>query len=977
MNIKDFKRQHPDYADVPDQQLADALYRKHYAQTGMTRAQFYEKAQVEISEPESAPEQGSDLASVGRQVAPGVWRGLGDFKDMVAGAPLAAADWVVNDVVMPPFRGFQKETPENTVDVRVGFQSMMAPLERSAIGQAVNNADQAMGRYLGSSPEPQDGAERAAARAGEIIGSTVPLVAVPYGVAATKPIQYASAPVSARTAIGQVGENIVKGTMNAPGRTAAIEAGYGTLAGIGGGIGNEAGGPTGEMIGSLALPVSAALATTFSPTFMAGRMLKTLAPSVSETAAQSKAREMVGQTLGEELPRYQGAVNRSREIEQAINQTAANAGVADRMNLSLAERTGSPALVAAQRDLEGRMSGPALEQAAKRRQGQDAAIDTFAQVNAPGSMMGPEDVARAAKARSDAINDQLHRKLVENSIEREVLAQRVPSTDLVEAGASIRGALNDARKEVRGAFDQRAAAEGINTADVTLDFRNFQQHVGDAYSPQTFDNPQYRPKVLDDIVRFGADEGAQPVTFQEVKNLRERIVDDLLVSQRSSNPTDRMRESSLSRLLRDFDGFITNTELRGADPQLAERWTNFRRDYKNGYIDKFRQPDMRSFGARDTEGFRKMADEAVATDLFKPGNVSALRAYKDAVQAMDPASPEFLRGIEAIESVALDSLRNAAVRDGVIDPQRYAAWVRQHQSMLDEMPYLKGSVGEVDAANQRLLSRQKTLQDRANVVERSVLEKKLQGIETGARSPDALIDEAIRNPGVASRLMSRLRNDDPAVNGLRAAVWERIPFDDPAKTVQFLDANQKALGAIFDPAHLGNARFIAEARAMANRVPAPDGISPEQVPFRALEERLGMKLPQVGTRLYAVQSGRVGKVYPAIETAMNFVRGRTKRQLDEIWQQALYDPAVAKNLAETMRTGDPLSMGELAKQTFKFGIGIAPDRPNAWYGGAMVPLIEDEAPLNDNQRVILGLPPAKRDVSALNENQRKIAGAAR
>jgi hypothetical protein len=947
MNIQEFKRQNPAYADVPDQKLADALYRKHYAKTGMTRLEFYDKAQVAITNPESAPKEGSSIGSVAEQVPSGIWRGIEGFADSVANMPFTAAQGA-HDTLRTIINGRNaligndSRIPEADIvpAMRQGFDRAAGMIPGgSQVGEAAAQGKE----YLMTPPrEPQDATERVAARGAEIFGTALPAVLAPQALALRQPASYASSPATARTAIGQVGENMLKSTMNAPGRTAATELGYAALAGTGGGIGNEVGGPVGEAIGSMALPMAGAAATTFSPAFAAGRAVRALAPTVSEKAATSRARQMVGETLGQELPRYQQEVARSREVERAVNRGAEAAGSPDRMELSLAERTGSPAITAAQRDLERRMTGETLEEAYKRRVSQDRAVDAFAGGVAPRSALTPEDLASLARRRSDAVNIKIRDQQSQAALEREMLARRVPTADLVEQGGNIRAALDDRRKAVKAAFDVRAAEEGINSANVTLDFWQFQKHIKDAYAPRTFDNPAYRPKVLDAITSFGTEGGRQPVTFQDVKGLRERIVDDLMVAQRSSNPTEKMREASLSRLLRDFDSFITDAELQNASPALAQKWRNYRRDYKALYLEPFRQPDIRGYSARDVEGFKKMSAEAVAADLVKPGNVRAIRAYKSALEAMEPMTPEHLRGLEAVEAVALDSLAKYAVRDGVIDPARMAAWRRENAVLLEELPFVQGTVADIAEANTRLLNRQRTLTSRAKMVERATLERKLSQIEAGSKSADSLIDDAVKNPAIAQRLRSRLRNDPAALNGLRASVWERIPLDDPANTRAFLERYGKSLDAVFTPQHMKNVRFIADAREMADRIPVPEGAGPEQVPFRGVEDKLGMSVPSLGAALRTIHTGRTTPFFEGPRVGLNWLRARSKRQLDELWQQALYDPEVAADLAAVIRNPDRLTVQRLMGKTFRFGIGIEPDRPNAWVTGPMFASGQDE-----------------------------------
>ena len=105
----------------------------------------------------------------------------------------------------------------------------------------------------------------------------------------------------------------------------------------------------------------------------------------------------------------------------------------------------------------------------------------------------------------------------------------------------------------------------------------------------------------------------------------------------------------------------TMSELIGAfeETDTSGRYNQFRKACFDEYIKPFEEGTVYKVRMRDGRGFYKTTDEKVAEAFWQPGNITAARQYK-AVLAADPEANA------ALEAVALDSLRDAAVRDGVI-----------------------------------------------------------------------------------------------------------------------------------------------------------------------------------------------------------------------------------------------------------------------------------------------------------------------
>lgn len=933
MKIDEFKRQNPAYKDVPDKELADALYKKHYASTGITRADYYNKIGLN-GEEVRPPSARSALKSVPAEFNRGIGQGL----DAIARVPAIIADTPVNMVVDPvnaALRGLGVDYQLPRSDTYGAVEQLMEPIEQSTPGRAVTGALESLGeRWAPEQPEPRNAGERIAQYTARLVGSSVPFAAAPYAGAGR-----AVTAANAKTVGGRIIQDMQRRAATAPVSTATLEGVAATGAGVGGGIAQEAapGNYLAEMLGQLI----GGIAPGAAPTVLGGKLvasgIRKGRDFASGPAQTRRAEQKVRDTVGD-IKAVEPKLREAEAIERRVNEQAARAGSDARMNLSLAERTQSPAIAAAQRDVEGRYSGPELDEAIARRQANQDAISAFAREIEPRAVADADAVAAAAARRGQNVRVALDEQVTRNQMERFALAGKVPTVDLAEKGRALRDELNAQRLAVRDRFDERATAEGLDNADVTLNFDDFKAAVAGKYAPRPSDNRLYRPQVLDDIA--ASPEG--PVTFRDAKGWRERITTDLRVAQRSSNPVDRERARALSGVLRDFDDMIVNAELVNAAPDVAAKWKAFRRDYKDQYVDVFRPPQVKGIRERDIDGFEQMADEAVASEVFKPGNVTMARKFKTAVQAADDDGA-FARSMEAVESVALDSLNKAAVRNGQIDQRLLETWKRQHQSVLDEFPYLKGQVDDIQQANAALLARNAQLEGRKKAVQRSVMERKLAAVESGAKTPEGLIDDAVKNHAVASRLVTRLRGDKDALNGLRQAVWDKMPLDDPDATIKFLADNNRSLAAIFTPEHLSDIRMIAQARKMASTVNPPSGKPVDTSPFSGIEKAIGSSLPSLSARARAIRQGRSGVFYEGPATAMQWWRARANASADKVWQQALYDPDVARAILVAQNNPSSIPGQERLRRTlWNIGLSLEPDMPNARLPGGFIQAGEEE-----------------------------------
>lgn len=960
--------QPPSSTGAPNRELADKLYDDHFALT-MSRGDFYDQVGLnKESEEVRPPGVGSALKRMPAEFN----RGIGNTLEAAGRFPAMVVDAPVNAIVDPVnaalnYAGVDRQLPRS--DTYGAVEQLMEPVEQSAFGKAAVNFLQGLGdRWAPQQPEPKNAGERIADYTAGLVGSTVPFMAAPY-LRAGKAVTAANSP----SVTGRILQDMQRRAATQPVSTALLETGSAAGAGLGGGIAQEAapGNKWAELLGQ----ILGGVGPGFMPTVVGGKLLvggiKNAREYVSGSAQTRRAEQKIRDTVGD-LSDVGPKLREADIVERRVNEAAARDGTAARMKLSLGERTQSPAIAAAQRDVESRYSGTQLNESVARREGNQDAISAFAREIEPKGGKVPDDVVEAAAAPGKRVQGVLDQQVTRNLLEREALARKVPTIDLAEKGRLLRSELENQRLAVRDRFNKRAAAEGLNEIDVSLDFRNFQAKVAEDYALETFDNPLYRPPVLNDIERFGAPDTAedigkvintgllddrgrpitrtveapekmtsQPITFQDVKRLRERITTDLRVARRSDNPAERERAATLSRVLKDFDDMIVNSELAIEAPEIAAKWKAFRKDYKEQFVDVFRPPQVRDIQSADLHGFDQMADEAVAAAVFKPGNVTMARRFKEAIRAGGDDAAR-VRTMDAIEAVAMDSLNKAAVRTGTVNPKALEAWKRQHQSVLEEFPFIRSQVDSIEAANNSLLARTAQLEARKKAVEKSVMERKLASVESGAKTPEALIDEAVRSHAIASRLVIRLRGDKAALNGLRQAVWERMPLGDPDATIRFLVDHKRSLDAIFEPNHIADLRMIAQARAMASTVHPPTGKPIETSPFAGIEKAIGSTLPSLAASARAVRMGRSGLAYEVPARGLQWWRAMTNARADKVWQQALYDPDVARAILHAQNSTNSLAQEKLRRMLWSHGLSLAPDAPNARLPGGYIQMEKEE-----------------------------------
>lgn len=334
----------------------------------------------------------------------------------------------------------------------------------------------------------------------------------------------------------------------------------------------------------------------------------------------------------------------------------------------------------------------------------------------------------------------------------------------------------------------------------------------------------------------------------------------------------------------------------GIAPDVAERYAAARGAtaemkglYDNGPVGAALAP-----GAR--YGTFKMTASNVARNLFD--RPEALQSFVDAAKG-DPAALAPMRDYAAF------SLRQAAVKDGMLSPAKYQKWMEEHGYALRQFPELADKFANVKAA-------QTTLDD-AFAAQKAALTE----YQTGAarrfldgQDPTQAAGKALANPGEFAALAAHVSADPAAAAGLKRAVVDYmmgkalstaesgtsgLPQINAATLQKFYLQNRKALASLFSDQELNNMERVASDLQRANRsivaVKIPGGSNTAQdTGTRAMSVLQNVVQQHGGKAVGGTLGGTAGFIAGA---ALDALRAARMNRIDKAVTEMMLDPKMA------------------------------------------------------------------------------------
>jgi len=685
---------------------------------------------------------------------------------------------------------------------------------------------------------------------------------------------------AARTAQrGLIRGQILDPIGRAPGASTVGELAATAGAGAGAGVAKEMlpENTTAETYGQLGgglLP----LLSNLTPTNAARKIYSVVSRRFGTDAQKTMAADAIREILGDTL---------SGQAGKNLKESVLLGEKIPKFKPSLAESTGSPSLVAQQKDFESNATREVLDNLVLRRENNLNEIDRFANNITPQTDLSPEYIIDSASGRLKSIGATVDRLAAKNLKNQKDLASGIAKIDNLEVGASIRSAIMDAKNNASVKMSVRAEELGLNDVDLSAKFKGWAAELEQKYAPKSvFEDPRSVPEIYKKTLSVAGDKTTESISFADIKAIRERINDDIIKSLSPVN-IDRRKVRFLVRMKKDVDGL-----LNGLDSELGQSYATFRKEYLDNYVKPFESGSVFKSKSKDGTGFYKVADEKIA-DLFLDSQ-SAAKQF-NSIFGDDPEM------MGAMFSSAADRLGKDTIVDGVIDQNKYKSFMKKHNTVLDEFPSIKKSFNDIETAQNTLWDRQSQLATRRIGIENNALAKKLTSYSEGKIPAENILNSAISNPKQMEKLVQYVGRDNDALDALRRTYWQNASQQDSVGVLKFLETNKSSLSKLYSPQHLRDMYDVSAMKAMMERVPVSGGKAYKMEPMKGFEDLTGMAVPQAGTRYWAFMSRRVPRYYLVFDVVKSALYKKSQRHFNELLGTALYDPSVAREMADGVR----------------------------------------------------------------------------
>jgi len=758
-----------------------------------------------------------------------------------------------------------------------------------------------------TAPEARTRLERMIGRVGLEVGAGAPFAAL--GLAGAGRAAQTARTTSRAVPTGRPVREGVRATLErmgrAPGGAAVGEGVAMTGAGTGAAVAQEVapGSPGAEITGQLVGSVVPSL-TPLGFLRRAGvgavrkirsapRDIPALVPRFSPEARATATRAVIGETV-EPIVREAGeSVAQAQRIQKEIPG----------LDLSLAETTRSPSLIRTQEVLEGAASGTDLDKMIARRQKNLTAVDEFARKSAPEGVDNPQLVVDAANRRVLRTKERVGAAKARLGERRTQAGERVNALriDRESTGQSIRNALNERMRERSAAMTKRAQDLGVN--DINLEavaggeLANETKQLAKLY--RTFLGERLGPKTVFMAEKLGLMDIRKkgPITFGFLKTLRESVVRDYIAAASGQN-VNRAEVALLGKIRTRVDDLIDSLGNEIGDPDLASRYSQFRKEYFDNFISVFDQGAALKARQLGAKGFFVTPDENVADAFFRPdkamGSLAAARKFKEVFgNSMD----------SAMEEVILDKMSRAVIKEGQADPRLLRKFAADHKEVMAALGMdADGLIAEPLRVENEIAQRLGRLEARKRKVENSILART---IHNPSVPPEKIISDAVRDPRKMQSLLRSVQGVPEAQNALKRAVWaEASGIQDPRDMLDFIVANQKTLKMAFGNKHIDDLKKIQVARSIVNAVRAPAGQSVEpQSVLNQLREHTGFTADSLSNRILQVHLRQIGTKFFFANAISRFISRFTQRNFQESMREVLYNPALADEWAKLTRPG--------------------------------------------------------------------------
>lgn len=447
---------------------------------------------------------------------------------------------------------------------------------------------------------------------------------------------------------------------------------------------------------------------------------------------------------------------------------------------SLADRTGNPGVAALE---YSRQSGPNSGMFTQRRGANtdavDAAMRAIEPQQTPGAFRTALDEQRNNRLGAAAAEHQTN----ETDFQR-YIRDLSPAMAAEERGSTVRAGLTNAERAAREA--EAAIWQGIDgqvdpapladTLDATRAALPLARQDAVAGMNQTIDIPRRLSTPAGDIP-------AGPVDIQELNTMRTSLLDQQRAARSAG---DRNQAEALGRFIDDVNGYLGS----GAVPADVRAQTEVARGVTRDVNERFNRPnDPIADVLAAKEGRSNVPDSAVASRFVKPdesqaSNIDRLLAETDLSSHARPVR-------EALKDEILAGIEKGRMMG---DPAALDRYLDRFSRIFDRFPDLRAEIAQAADAGRRVETSgaaQTALQSDLGTPERPGRGPVGKYLQHSTADSERAMAEVLtdKDPGAAAdRLLNFVGNDPAAVEGARAAFWQKLKSES-----QSVDNSQRSM----------------------------------------------------------------------------------------------------------------------------------------------------------------------------------------
>jgi hypothetical protein len=711
------------------------------------------------------------------------------------------------------------------------------------------------------------------------------------------------------------------------GRALRADAAISPVAGIGGEAGHDVAPmfnvdpETGRVIGA----IGAGLAAPFTPTRLVAKGVVAGAKGVARRVP------FAGRKMQTE--KAKDFVRRAMEIGpddvDALAKAEALQAEFPGLKLSLAEILGDshPALVASHRAFTSRL-GPTKYNAERARQ--QGNLDAVA---ARQRQLQPDETPLDAfdDLRQSASGDEARRLTIENRVAQEMSdldATTTPATRPVDRGATIQETFQTRLEDVKaqlgdGLVDGRqkypglANELGLNSKIKDIPLEDIAKSFRDAATAAPGQGPHTTPSY---IIRQLNDELAKgsKVSIDYLLNIRKQMGEAI---RRAQKPGMEVERKNLTRGKTAFDD-ATDKALVNMGDKRAQDLPKWRNQWDEEIVQRYGTGMAGKVMAMETP-------DAIEAGLFVP---KTGQSYARALKA-GAGGPEL---DSAVRDAAIANLKKTLFkRSGDIDPTALDAWKKRYPWMSEEFPDLADELGDIGTTVRRVVESNVEQTAKLADIEIQTLFEDVRHISGSLRNPESILADAMTNERRMRALAKTLKTPE-GKRGLTRHVWNvAMTQADPA---DYILKHGDVIKHAMAPESAEAMMKIARAYKMAKAAPMGPAQEISAGGLESIEDFVGTGMNQLSSRLFAAASGRTSYRYIALDMMSRFVRGYSRREAAKLFEEALLNPKIAEDIAETFARPRAEITGLKNLQTWLVETGLVAMEGEPEYNPLRVPV---------------------------------------